>query len=240
MTLKKYTGMTGVAVLLLAGNINLTQAAAYSVTGSFANPGFSDPSSLHYLFNNDQGSYASLPAVAEFGWGIDFDSWRSSRFQFDGANGDVSLPTGSSLLINLGSFNYTNLPTVLVGDTVTVDLELSVDVPDFGQTSFNYGLEVTNTNNSSLDPDSMRVMNTPGSFIFNVEGYDYELAMSGFSVDGGSSFATVFDLAEGSTLNMDIYAQLNRVSAVPVPSAIWLFGSALIGLAGVSRRTRKG
>ncbi len=239
MTLMKYTGTTGLAVVLLAANVSLAQAAAYSVTGSFANPGFSDPSSLHYLFNNDQGSNASLADVAEFGWGIDFDSWRSSRFQFDGATGDVSLPTGSSLLINLGSFDYTNLPTVLVGDTVTVDLNLTVDVPDFGQASFDYGLEVTNTNNSSLDPDSMRVVNTPDNFIFSVEGYDYELAMSGFSIDGGRSFATVFDLAEGSTLNMGVYAQLNQVSAVPIPSAIWLFGSALIGLAGVSRRTRK-
>jgi len=239
MAFMKYTGMTGIVFLALAGNMNLVQAAPYSVIGSFENPGFSDPLSVRYLFNNDQGSNAILPAVAEFGWGFDFDSGRSSRFQFDGANGDVGLPTDSSLLINLGSFSYTNLPTVLVGDTVTVDLDLTVDILGFGQTSFNYGLEVTNTNNTGSDPDSMRVVNTPGSFIFNVEGSDYELALPGFSTDAGSSFATVFDLAEGSTLNMGVYAQLNRVSAVPVPSAVWLFGSALIGLVGVSRRIQK-
>ncbi len=239
MVFMKHTGMAGVVALILAGNMGLAQAAPYSIIGSFENPGFSDPSSLHSLFNNDQGSDVILPAVAEFGWGIDFDSGRSSRFQFDGASGDAGLPTDSSLLINLGSFSYSNLPTVLVGDTVTVDLDLTVDVPDFGQTSFNYGLEVTNTSNTSSVPDSMRVVNTPDSFVFNVEGFDYELAMLGFSADGASNFATVFDLAEGGELKMGIYAQLDRVSAVPVPSAVWLFGSALIGLVGVARRTRK-
>jgi hypothetical protein len=31
-------------------------------------------------------------------------------------------------------------------------------------------------------------------------------------------------------------ATVNSTSAVPVPAALWLFGSGLIGLAGVARR----
>jgi len=201
---------TGISILIFVGNMSLAQAAPYSITGSFENPGFSDPYSLSYLFNNDSAD------LAEFGWGVNLDTYASSRFQFDGASGDVGLPTTSSLLINLGSFDYTNLETVLVGETVNVDL---------APTAF--------------DDDSMRVVNTPESIFFNNEGVDYELAMLGFSTDGGNSFATVFDLAEGRALNLGIYAELNRVSAVPVPAAVWLFGSALIGLVGITRRSRK-
>jgi hypothetical protein len=37
------------------------------------------------------------------------------------------------------------------------------------------------------------------------------------------------------------YAQVDytyEVSSVPVPAAVWLFGSALLGLAGVARRKK--
>jgi hypothetical protein len=30
--------------------------------------------------------------------------------------------------------------------------------------------------------------------------------------------------------------QLQKIAAVPVPGAVWLFGSALLGFLGVSRR----
>jgi len=42
---------------------------------------------------------------------------------------------------------------------------------------------------------------------------------------------------KGLEVNSNSYIQL-EVSAVPVPAAIWLFGSALIGLVGMSRRTK--
>jgi len=227
---------TGMSILFFVGNMSLAQAAPYSVLGSFENTGFSDPYSLSYLFNNDSAD------LAEFGWGVNLDTFASSRFQFDGANGDAGLPTTSPLLINLGSFDYTNVETVLVGEIVNVDLALTVDVLNFGQTTFSYGLEVSNTENATstaLDDDSMRVVSTPDNLFFTNEGIDYELAMLGFSADGGNSFDSLFNLAEGSTLNLGVYVELNRVSAVPVPAAVWLFGSALIGLAGITRRSRK-
>ncbi|VAX07313.1 hypothetical protein MNBD_GAMMA25-2629 [hydrothermal vent metagenome] len=226
----KFVSYAGMSALILLGNMNLAQAISYSVVGSFENQGFSDPYSLSYLFNNDSAD------LAEFGWGVNLASYESSRFQFDGVNADAELPLDSSLLINLGSFTYTNLETVLVGDVVTVDLGLAVNVFGAGQTKLTYALEVNNTDNVAAGSDSMRVINSPENVIFTVDGSDYELLMLGFSIDGGNSFESNFNLAEGASLNMGIYVQLDRVSAVPVPAAVWLFGSALLGLAGIARR----
>lgn len=226
----KFVSYAGMSALILLGNMNLAQAVPYSVVGSFENQGFSDPYSLSYLFNNDSAD------LAEFGWGVNLASYESSRFQFDGINADAELPLDSSLLINLGSFTYTNLETVLVGDVVTVDLGLAVNVFGAGQTKLTYALEVNNTDNVAAGSDSMRVINSPENVIFTVDGSDYELLMLGFSIDGGYNFASNFNLAEGASLNMGIYVQLDRVSAVPVPAAVWLFGSALLGLAGIARR----
>ena len=49
-----------------------------------------------------------------------------------------------------------------------------------------------------------------------------------------------FNLFEGSwddtRINTGVGSALVRTSVVPVPAAVWLFGSGLIGLIGVARR----
>ncbi len=50
------------------------------------------------------------------------------------------------------------------------------------------------------------------------------------------------DLAFNSTLNgntLDVQSFTATIQAVPLPAAAWMFGSALLGLTGVSRRRRK-
>jgi len=80
----------------------------------------------------------------------------------------------------------------------------------------------------------------------------------GYTYSDGSGLATItcstLDCAIGSTFVLDYevyhgatavgtYMQYNLhlegvVSAVPVPAAVWLFGSGLIGLAGMARRKK--
>lgn len=53
--------------------------------------------------------------------------------------------------------------------------------------------------------------------------------------DGGQGLQDVY----GKDLSMHAWAvQSGDVSAVPVPAAVWLFGSGLVGLIGVARRKR--
>ena len=48
-----------------------------------------------------------------------------------------------------------------------------------------------------------------------------------------------YQLSSGDNLNQAYYAShLVRVSAVPLPAAVWLFGSGLIGLIGIARRKK--
>lgn len=48
-----------------------------------------------------------------------------------------------------------------------------------------------------------------------------------------------YQLSSGDNLIQPYYAShLVRVSAVPIPAAVWLFGSGLIGLIGVARRKK--
>lgn len=79
----------------------------------------------------------------------------------------------------------------------------------------------------------------PGPFhlidlVFNVTGTgtaNINPTVSGLVQEwGDTGFNTIAVTTQGGTVN---------VSAVPLPAAVWLFGSGLAGLAGMARRTTK-
>ena len=75
----------------------------------------------------------------------------------------------------------------------------------------------------------------------NPSGIDQMLAYFVNGI-GGSDFILAWeDLANGGDGGYnDMVVGVHDVAAVPVPAAIWLFGSALMGLVGVSRRKSAG
>lgn len=80
-----------------------------------------------------------------------------------------------------------------------------------------------------------------GSITLNItEGNPFDLSYGlhtigtyGGTSDFGATAAISFDLPAGTSITSDGgYTQ----TAVPVPPAVWLFGSGLLGLIGVARR----
>ena len=75
-----------------------------------------------------------------------------------------------------------------------------------------------------------------------INGASVLLGISGLSAVSGITSLTTATSIMGSRDNNDannIALAITQVSAVPVPAAVWLFGTALIGLVGFGRR-RKG
>lgn len=77
----------------------------------------------------------------------------------------------------------------------------------------------------------------------NIQSYYYYWSATEYAPD--TAYAWHFYMASGSQhyshklLNRYAWAvQSGDVSAVPVPAAVWLFGSGLLGLIGVARRKR--
>ena len=87
---------------------------------------------------------------------------------------------------------------------------------------------------SSTDPDRALFM--------NVQSYSYRSGTV-YAPDTTSAWAFRFDAGnQGATRKtINYYAWAVRdgdVAAVPVPAAVWLFGSGLLGLIGVARRKK--
>ena len=93
------------------------------------------------------------------------------------------------------------------------------------------GSYITTTHNANYD------------FFSNVQNYFYWSATEYLPPSNG---AWLFGIGNGEQLYVDIFYNLNAwavqsgdVSAVPVPAAVWLFGSGLVGLMGVARRKKQ-
>ncbi len=124
----------------------------------------------------------------------------------------------NSLLLNglIAAGSATN--TATINDSFL--LNATAGVVNFGFTG-NGGLTATNT----ISPEVNIAFIENVDFIKDAEGNPFAFLV-GFN-DGGSEDADFDDYVVG----------INEVSAVPVPAAAWLFGSALIGFAGFGRRS---
>ena len=69
----------------------------------------------------------------------------------------------------------------------------------------------------------------------NIDNMDMSMWILGFGQDAKGE---LYVLGDNSLAPKGITGQVFKISSVPVPAAVWLFGSALAGFVGVSRRKR--
>ena len=90
-------------------------------------------------------------------------------------------------------------------------------------TDFEFPMPMSATGMSvTTATDSLGSLLAPGSFTFDAMPGDY--------------FVSFFGFADVSAPELGQYGI--EISQVPVPAAVWLFGSGLIGFAGVARRRK--
>jgi hypothetical protein len=251
---KSALGLAAAATLI--ASTQSAYAATVQVVGSFHNPSASDFFFYNRTFNqdNDASPAVDLPtnlnatteantstdSVSYFGWGIDYrDSFINheiiqSHFWFNGT-GSVDGSSATTITygeaFSLGSFTYTNEETVLSGGQVEIDFRMDIQLDGYGLMPIEYRIGIDNRTNPADDTASL--LSYPQNVAFEMNGMNYLLSLQGFSRDGGLSFESYANLAEGQQTTAEIYA---TITEVPLPAAVWLFGTGLIALAGLARR----
>ena len=131
-------------------------------------------------------------------------------------------PSGSNALTMTGGDNTSFWTADLGGslaNSISVDLgDNAADADRVFLSIFDSADNLINTLTQDLASDFVGMMT---------------LALSGYNI-AYATFGTTGDLGAGG-----IYADNFTVSAVPVPAAAWLFGSALLGFFGFSRKKAK-
>jgi hypothetical protein len=146
---------------------------------------------------------------------FDFIPGNGRYVDLDGSTGNAGKMTSTALNLN-GGQNY-NLTFDLSGSQRgdTNSLVYGIDLDSNGILDFSNSISLGS--NSAL---------TTFSLIFNLSASTSNASIV-FDLTGGDNFGLLLD-------NVDLNA--SNVSSVPVPAAIWLFSSALIGLSATRRR----
>jgi hypothetical protein len=74
--------------------------------------------------------------------------------------------------------------------------------------------------------------------MLNINGNLFTLGLDNIA-DWGSNSIWTFARLDSRSLGKDFYLSAVTVSPIPLPAGIWLMGTALAGLAGMSRRRRR-
>lgn len=122
--------------------------------------------------------------------------------------------SGSGVLYSLGS-----------GDNFA-DIQMSDDFLSGGY--FRNGQEVAVDRNSQ----GVTALSNQGSWGITANTVDFSIDLAGTGLLNGNELALRWEF----TCANDVIEGVHPVSAVPVPAAVWLFGSGLLGLVAVSRR----
>jgi len=130
---------------------------------------------------------------------------------------------------------------------IDLDIDFNLNQPTNSTESFSFHLDLINTPNISRsaaeNADFVDFNNTFSSSTLLSGNIEYTLEFIGFQNLNGDGFSVdhSFRVLENSSASVDLVGRLtsidSSVSAVPVPAAVWLFGSSLIGLAGVRRKS---
>lgn len=235
------TGAVGLFAALAWQPAALAASLDISAFGSFQNIS-AGPEASYRVQNNDQVTDALLL------WGA-AGSQPTSRLGFDGL-GSTRNPSHFSADIGtafrIGEFSWLNGTSGHYKTNVNaLDLSLSVQLAGGALSEFVFGITLENTRDESSrkgDPDHLKLLHDFGGYRFSVGSQDYVLDFLGLSIDQGASFTDRLKLEEGHKLKAGLYALISspqpppHPQAVPVPAAVWLFGSGLAALAGLARR----
>jgi len=113
-----------------------------------------------------------------------------------------------------------NLPIGLKIDSVTLSLS-TANIANAGQAGEVIIGDIVAPFFAVSTPQSHTILGSPSSLDFVVEGFSFTPLFPGADWWASASY------------NWEI-----SVSAIPIPPAVWLFGSGLIGLVGVARRKK--
>lgn len=203
------------------------------------------PDSTYAVQNNDPVTDALL-RWGDTGCSV-CDTY-TSRLGFDGLGSErkgtldfATIETGNPFRIGTLLFSTGTLG----GDEASVssaELQLSLQLSDAAAADFVFSLGVGNTPDDSdakhSVPDTLYLDYSIEAYRFSHAGQDYSLRFLGLSLDKGLSYTDMLTVAEGEKIKAGLYAVITpELHPIPLPATVWLFGSGLLALARLRRRT---
>ena len=241
---KLLTGLLAGFFMLCMVGISEASLIEVTSTGSFSNSNGKDDSFGSFL--NSNGEYDSF---FKTGTGT------PTKLTFNSATSGVSFDTDNNMISDLcfafGRLTYFNGTTDAGSAAKEVELKVSMDIVSMDtkyplniSRDFIYTLSFGMTKNDGTDQENADFLSFPTkqpSNKFSFYGVDYTLVFTAFVKPDDKGFIPVpgdkFHIYEDIESSIQLLGQFTKC-AVPVPGAIWLFGSGLAGLAVLRKRKK--
>lgn len=223
------SGLTLLALLAFTGITNAAQVAINNTTGTWESYGYDSTATQATAYVVGTGSNALF-------WGNPFvaNMKESLIFQGNAAESQISSP------FVVGALTHSNYAISGNSNITSANLKLHLSLTNAQPLDFTYKFDIfQNAFNSDphLSYRDTLTFSPVGSTQFSLGGETYEFTLNGF-YDLGTIYSTIV-IEDGQTVNQaQLYATISTVTPVPVPAALWLLGSGLLGLAGFSKRKR--
>lgn len=149
----------------------------------------------------------------------------------------------------------TTTPAVALGDSIAFDLSLDLSTATYsGWVDISYDnslLSFTGTSNLSSFWDTINVSDSGSVVTIYFESMTSETAtntvltlgfdtldagLGSLGIDNHGASVSFLDVNSHGISGISYVGADYTITAVPVPAAVWLFGSGLLGLVGVARR----
>ena len=107
---------------------------------------------------------------------------------------------------------------------------------DLSLDEFRYMIAAVEVNRSLISDERIAQLEVMRSVQFGIG--EQALGMSYDVAAGGYNFTDKWHLDDDSARHLGVQMATAYINSVPVPAAVWLFGSGLLGLIGVARREK--
>jgi hypothetical protein len=196
------------------------------------------------LFNTSANAYV-LPGITESGFGFESESsisWQVKGNKYSNT-GSAKKVDGELFVSDTLSYLVADLTFKLKADHdanvalgpgsfLSGNLQIKGRIGDLGINDIEvlYEADLTSFNFSGFDVDAL--------FGYNTEMTFCHAALAAYCTPAESVY---MEIQDGQSFNLDslkFSANGVQVTTIPVPAAVWLFGSGLIGLLGAAKRKR--
>lgn len=204
-----------IKALSLALPLTLLTGPALAATLNFSG-------TLEFIEFDDGGVFSSTPLGTTFTGAVDLDTGFGMI-----TNGTITQAV--SCCIAAGGLDVTN-DEVLTADEATI-INFLLDTPRFSGGDI---VDIVDIEGDHPTAGGGRI-EVGLSYLLEPTAFDDD-STDNFPFDPTDLIGSAFFIYEEDSFGDDLYSGIGRLTAVPLPAAAWLFGGALLGLAGVARR----
>jgi hypothetical protein len=198
-------------------------------------------------FQNASGTWGSYSSTATYAssyiqgigtsdvyWGDSLTTYGQKNLIFQGNATGSTVTPGSAFAI--GWLTHANNAITADSNITSANLSLQLSLAGYSAVNFNYNFDIAQgpeTDDLQTSYADTLTFSPVGRTQFKLGDQAYSFELLGFYKDDATTNSTLKVPDTLTALQIPLYA---KITAVPVPAALWLLGSGLLGLAGFAKR----